>query len=47
MIASLFGTGQMQVLPQAIEESGAGVDPQIIFLAVYTKRDWDRILGFC
>jgi hypothetical protein len=47
MIASLFRSCQIQVLSQAIEKSGARIDPQIIFLAVYTKRDWDRILGFC
>jgi hypothetical protein len=38
MIASLFRTGQMQMLSQTIEKSRARVDPQIVLLAVNTKR---------
>jgi hypothetical protein len=43
MIASLFGSGQMEMLPQAIEQSGARIDPQIVLLAVHTKRDWNDV----
>jgi hypothetical protein len=47
VIASLFRSGQMQVLSQAIQERGAGIYPQVVLLAVDTKCDRDGILRFC
>jgi hypothetical protein len=46
MIASLFRSGQMQMLTQAIEKSGARIDPQIVLLAVNPKRYCEGVLGF-
>src|SRR2546425_2306990 len=37
----------MQVFAQAIEKSGARIDPQIVLLAINTKRDRDGILRGC
>ena len=44
MIASLFRSGQMQMLSKTIEKRGARIDPQIVFLAVNPKRYRDSIL---
>jgi hypothetical protein len=44
MIASLFGSGQMQIFPKAIEQSSARIDSQIVLLAVNTKRDRNGVL---
>jgi hypothetical protein len=38
MVASLFRSGQMQILSKAIEKSGPRIDPQIMPLAVNSKR---------
>jgi hypothetical protein len=46
VIASLFGSGQMQMFAQTIEKSCARIDPQIMLLAVDKKRDRDGILRF-
>jgi hypothetical protein len=47
MIASLFGSSQMQVFSQAIEKSRARIDPQVVLLAVNTKLDRDGVFRFC
>jgi hypothetical protein len=44
MIASLFRSGQMQVLSKTIEKRGARIDPQIVILPVNPKRYRDSIL---
>jgi hypothetical protein len=44
VVASLFGSGQMEVLAQAIQKSRARIDPQVVLLAVYMKRNRDGIL---
>jgi hypothetical protein len=38
MIASLFGSGQMQIFAEAIEKRGARIDPEIVLRAVNPKR---------
>jgi len=44
MIASLFGSGQVQVFAKAIQKSGAWIDPEIVLLAVHTKRYRNDVL---
>ncbi len=43
VIAPFFRSGEMQMLAQAIEQSGARIDPQVVFLAVHTQCDWKRV----
>jgi hypothetical protein len=44
VIASLFGSGQMQMLSQTIEKSGTRIDPQIVFFSVHTERYRNGVL---
>jgi hypothetical protein len=44
MIASFFGSGQMQMLAQAIQKSRARIDLKIVLLAVNSKRYWNCVL---
>ena len=44
MIASLFRSGQMQMLAKTIEQSCARIDPKIVLLSVDTERNGNRIL---
>jgi hypothetical protein len=44
MIASLFGSGQMQMFSKTIQKSGARIYPQIVFLAVNPKRHRNGVL---
>jgi hypothetical protein len=44
MIASFFGSSQMQMLAQAIQKSRARIDPKIVLLAVNSKRYWNCVL---
>jgi hypothetical protein len=37
VIASFFRSGQMQMLSKAIEKSSAGIDAQVVLLAINTK----------
>src|SRR5205823_7673984 len=43
MIASLFRSGQMKMLSQAIEKRGARIDPHFIVLAIHPQCDRDGI----
>jgi hypothetical protein len=38
MIASLFGSGQIQIFAEAIEKRGARINPEIVLRAVNPKR---------
>src|SRR2546421_3038323 len=43
VIASLFRSGQMKMLAQAIEKRRARIDPHFIVLTIHPKRDWNNI----
>ena len=45
MIASLFRSGQMQMLAQTIEKRRARIDPQIVLFTIHPKRDGNGIFG--
>lgn len=44
MIASFFGAGQMQMFPQTIEKSRAGIDPKIVLLPIHLEGYGNRVL---
>ncbi len=44
MIASLFRSGQVQMLAKTIEKSCARIDPKIMLLTVDTERNGNGIL---
>jgi hypothetical protein len=46
MIASLLGSGQVQMVPETIEEAGPWIDSQGMFLPVYRQRYGNGVLRF-
>src|SRR5271168_5225865 len=44
VVAAFLGSGQIEVLPKTVEERGAGIDLEMMFLTVDAKRERNGVL---